>query len=240
VDIKFTKLFDVDEAFYPKPASSFIPDWYKDLESYLGGEKKPLGDGQTTATIKKCMPVFDSMASGYILSTHTDLYISQKPEIDEKGGPTGETVPWYEWPAYDFISWHPIHQAPTHPLRNKHKSVYPKFMNPWAIKTQPGYSCLFLQPMHRESKFTILPGVVDTDRYTAPVNFPFVLNDLKIDELIPAGTPFAQVIPFKRDAWKMSFGSQEDYLEQLKVMERVRIFFFDSYKRTYRQLKEYK
>jgi hypothetical protein len=89
--------------------------------------------------------------------------------------------------------------------------------------------------------FTILPGVVDTDQYKAPVNFPFVLNEAdKFEGLIPAGTPMAQVIPFKRDSWQMELGSQEEFKEQLKVTNKLRTKFFDSYKTQYRQLKEYK
>jgi hypothetical protein len=99
---------------------------------------------------------------------------------------------------------------------------------------------MFVQPQHRESDFTIFPAVVDTDKYTAPVNFPFVLNDIKFEGLIPAGTPYAQVIPFKRDSWQMEIGNEQDLVDQNKVTSVVRSIFFDSYKNYYRQNKEYK
>jgi hypothetical protein len=89
--------------------------------------------------------------------------------------------------------------------------------------------------------FTILPGIVDTDQYKAAVNFPFVLNEAdKFEGLIPAGTPMAQVIPFKRDSWKMEIGSADDFKEQMAVSTKLRTKFFDSYKTQYRQPKEYK
>jgi len=47
----------------PKPASKFIPDWYKNMESYIGGDKKPDGTGKTNATIKRCMSVFDAITA---------------------------------------------------------------------------------------------------------------------------------------------------------------------------------
>jgi predicted membrane-bound spermidine synthase len=94
--------------------------------------------------------------------------------------------------------------------------------------------------MHRESPFTILPGIVDTDTYTAPVNFPFVLNDINFEGLIPAGTPIAQVIPIKRDEWQMSLGTQKEFDEQQKVTNRLQTKFFDRYKSMFRQVKEYK
>ena len=99
---------------------------------------------------------------------------------------------------------------------------------------------LFTQPMHRPSPFTILDGVVDTDQYDSPVNFPFVLNDWKFEGLIPAGTPMAQVIPFKRESWKMSIGDMEQRQNQEKTTVNLRTRLFDSYKNQFRQPKEYR
>ena len=64
-----------------------------------------------------------------------------------------------------------------HPLAND--TDFPKWVNPYVIKTPPGYSVLITQPFHRESVFTILPGIVDTDKYKSQVHFPFVLKDNK-------------------------------------------------------------
>jgi hypothetical protein len=259
--ITFTDTVGVFEEFYPTPASSSVPDWYKGLESYVNGDKKPDGRGSTTGTIKRCMPVFDAITGGYILYTYTDVYVSQKKieygdrEYFEKTGKTKLltdaqikrrkfplTQPFYEWPSYDPIQFHPVSQAPTHPDRKvmPDNGSYPKWINPWSIKTEPGYSVLFTQPMHRESPFTILDGIVDTDTYTAPVNFPFVLNDWAFEGLIPAGTPMAQVIPFRRESWKMEFGNQKDLTEQNQVARKIRTKFFDSYKNKFRQPKEYR
>lgn len=243
MDIIFTNTIDALDEYAPKPADKFIPDWYKSLESYVGGVKKPAGNGSSTGTIKRCMPVFDAITGGYIIPTYVDIFISQQQLINqETKEPLNETTPWYEWPSFKPLGFHPIEQAPNYPQKNSLplEASYPKWVNPWAIKTPPGYSCLFVQPVHRESPFTILPGVVDTDKYTAPVNFPFVLNDWKFEGLIPAGTPMAQVIPFKRDSWKMSLGGKTEVEEQAKTFLKLRTKFFDSYKYQYRQPKEYK
>lgn len=229
MEITFTNTVNISEEYNPKPATQSIPDWYKELSSYIDNEKKPTGSGITDGTIKRCMPVFDSITSGYILYTYVDVWVSQK-----------DGMPWYEWPSASPIEFHPVEQAPTHPNRNGHQVSYPKWTNPWAIQTSPGYSTLFVQPFHRESVFTILPGVVDTDKYNAPVNFPFVLNDVNYEGLIPAGTPMAQVIPFKRESWEMKFGTPEDYQKQSRTTMKLRTKFFDSYKSQFRQLKEYK
>jgi hypothetical protein len=234
--ILFTNTIGVPEEFAPKPATSFVPDWYKTMESYLGNEKKPDGDGGTTGTIKRCMPVFDVITHGYIITTYVDIWVSQKGQLDADG--EMKTLPWYEWPSFGPIQFHPIVQAPTHPAKNG--APYPKLINPWGIKTPPGYSTMFMAPVHRENLFTILPGVVDTDTYTAPVNFPMVLTDVKFEGLVPAGTPIAQIVPFQRESWTMELGQQEALIEQSTISTKLRTRFFDSYKTQYRQVKEYK
>lgn len=221
--ITFSTTHQIEPEYYPQPAGKLIPDWYKNLESYAGGKKQPTGEGQTSATIKKCMPVFDAITAGYIIKLPADVYVSQK---DDK--------PYYEWANLGLLGFHVVEQAPTHPLANGF--TYPKWINHWQIQTATGYSVLFVQPFHRESLFTILPGIVDTDTYTACVNFPFVLNNPKFEGLIPAGTPIAQVIPIKRDNWQMQLGNNNDY----SITQRLQSKMFDRYKTLFWHRKSYK
>jgi hypothetical protein len=144
----------------------------------------------------------------------------------------------FEWSSLNLISFHPIDQAPEYPNVKPH--AYPKWNNPWSIKTPKGYSTLFVQPMHRESMFTILPGIVDTDTYTAPVNFPMVINDPDFEGLIPKGTPIAQVIPFKRDDWQIELGSTKELKKQYKHQQKLQTKFFDRYKTMFWTSKNYK
>jgi hypothetical protein len=229
----------------PQPASKHIPDWYKDMESYLTKEKKPTGTGISSATIKRCMPVFDAINAGYIITLPADVYISVQ-EYEAKDAKTGELIEdlpvkkmqHFEWSSFGLLGFHTVEQAPEHPARNKHS--YPKWINPWAIRTPKGYSTLFVQPMHREAPFTILPGIVDTDKYFAPVNFPFTTNDPEFEGLIPKGTPIAQVIPFKRDSWDLQLGGDKELREQQDVKNKLQTKFFDRYKSMFRAPKEYK
>lgn len=223
--IKFSTNTIIEKEYYPEPASKLIPDWYKNLESYIGGEKKPTGDGNTTGTIKKCMPVFDSITAGYIIKLPADVFVK-----------TVDGTPYYEWSNLGLVQFHPVEQAPNHPAANGF--TYPKWINPWAIKTAKGYSTLFVQPFHREAPFTILPGIVDTDTYSAPVNFPFVLNDSKFEGIIPAGTPIAQIIPIKRDNWQME--TNTDFEEHARVTIRLQSKMFDRYKTLFWHKKQYK
>lgn len=231
MNIIFTDTIGVPEAYRPTPASENIPDWYKSMESYLTDGKITNGNGLVSSTIKRCMPVFDAITSGYILYTYVDVSVSQH-----------ENGARYEWPDQKPIELHKVAQAPEHPNRKPKSnfSDYPKWMNAWGIKTPKGYSCLFISPSHRKLPFSILEGVVDTDKFDSPVNFPFTFKDETFEGIIPAGTPMAQVIPFKRELWKMSIGKEENLKEQKKTNLYLGSSFFDSYKNKFRTLKEYK
>lgn len=241
MNITFTNVSGFDDLEQPQPASKFIPNWYKNMESKCIRES----DKTLHTTVKRCMPVFDAMTNGYIITTYADIIVKQFPEIpndiiinENTDISTLKKHPNYEFSWDAKLSFHPIEQAPTHPSRGAHDISYPKWNNPWAIKTPPGYSTMFVQPMHRESVFTILPGIVDTDEYYAAVHFPFVLNNADTFEgIIPAGTPMVQVIPFKRDNWKMEFGNEKDNLEQEKISLNLKE---NSYKSALRKIKTYK
>ena len=227
MDITFTDVVGIDEHYAPTPASRVLPEWYKNTPEYINDERV-IVNGETPHTVKKCIPVFDALTAGYVIPTYVDVQVSQQ-----------NGLPYYEWPNFGAISFHPVEQAPDHPGKNG--APYPKWMNPWAIKTPRGYSCLFIAPMHNPNGiFTVLSGVVDTDTYTAPVNFPFTLDDVSWQGLIPAGTPMVQVIPFKRDSFKMKFGNTQDILDQNRVVSRLRSLWFNSYKRQFWTRKEYR
>jgi hypothetical protein len=228
-EIIFTKIENVSDEYFPTPASKIIPEWYKKTYSYIGNKEKNIDVlGNRNQSIKKCIPVFDALISGYIITTYCDLWIS-KNENGETGYSTSSDLD---------IQFHAIEQAPYHPKMNN--QPYPKWLNPWSIKTPSGYSCLFINPVHGGNTFfTIGEGVVDTDSYTAPVNFPFVINDPNFQGLIPAGTPMAQVIPFKRESWKIKAGSYKDKEEALKKASLLSSRFFDRYKNMFWHKKEY-
>lgn len=219
----------------PIPASKSIPEWYKNISRYIGGEKKPplQGDG-TAGTIKTCMPVLDAITNGYLILSSSDVYIRKTEEGT-----------YYTWANNNLVTFHSQEQAVDYPkVKEKLKDEnIPKFTNPWIIETPKGYSCLFVTPMHRDLPFTILPGVVDTDTYFNAVNFPFI-PDPDFEGLIPRGTPIAQVIPFRRDSWNMSIDSIENSKKKqrklLEIKNTISSMFFDKYKKNFWTPKDFR
>ena len=57
-----------------------------------------------------------------------------------------------------------------------------------------------------------MSGVVDTDAFPLEVNLPFFIRKDFVG-IIPAGTPIAQAIPFKRQDWEMSLDTTSEYKE---------------------------
>ena len=111
----------------------------------------------------------------------------------------------------------------------------------WAVGTEPGYSSLFLQPIHKDvSPLKAFEGVVDTDKFISDGHFSFYV-DKNFKGTIEKGTPLLQVIPFKRNKFVSEIISAEES-EPIYKKQRyaVRSTFKHYYKTFFRSKKEYK
>lgn len=164
----------------PAPASKKMPSWYKDIDGVVDGME----------TIKKCMPFTDSLLSGYVITSPADVYFG-------KDGIVHNSV-------ISVVESHHKNQIINYPVPEEYNDQPLKWINNFAIKTPKGYSTLFIHPMNQMGlPFHSIAGVVDTDKYAIPVNFPFFIRK-DFEGIIPQNTPIIQAIPFKRDDWKMS------------------------------------
>ena len=195
---------------YPEPIKLNLPSWYKNLTKERNDFKG----------LKSCMPFLDTLTTGYVLKLPQDFILVKDKIIkvdDSEEEDYKYTKIFHGGDAtlkHDFNlnsnahpQSHPFKQIEGSyiPYLNKSDNVF-KFLNPWHIKTPPGYSCLFLPPLNRENKyFSIIPGIVDTDSHDGMINFPVILKQVSnepIDVTILKGTPYVQVMPFKREKWK--------------------------------------
>jgi hypothetical protein len=196
---------------YPIPAKLNIPAWFKNLEH-----------STLNRTIKGCMPFLDSLTAGYLLKMPQDLHIRHNVDNkNEKGEVFKDSFQTFALHGTSQVlhaknlnlnsgaDIHHVKQLMGSPLIDKNKNLpFYKILNPWKIKTPKGYSCLFVSPLNNsDDRFSIIAGIVDTDTFTQEVNFPIVINGDKypiLETTIKKGTPYVQIIPFKRDPWKMT------------------------------------
>ncbi len=184
----------------PEPCKLNIPDWYKNLEHRADNK-----------TIKGCIPFLDTLTSGYLLKIPTDIIL--RHNVDEGGEKATQMVSLLQPNDINLNDnqtpqVHPVSQVSKEcPFVHKNKSLpFQKILNPWFIKTPPGYSCIFLPPMNnQDDRFSIIPGIVDTDKHELFINFPIIVNGDKypiLNTVLKKGTPYVQVFPFKRESWK--------------------------------------
>jgi hypothetical protein len=171
----------------PIPAAQGVPDWLKQMPAKAAAENPAGGE---VFTVKKCPPVVDALTSGYLIPLVGDVEF----EMHAADLKIRSSLP--------LIRSHPRDQIAGSGFDNGAAIV--KFLNPWIVKTPPGYSCLFLPLLNRyDFPFRVISGVIETDKYYREVNFPAVCL-LRPGQRFVAkrGTPLVQAIPFRREAWE--------------------------------------
>lgn len=180
---------------YPTPSKKHIPDWYKKIPGFSNGDNKlrfPLDYGMPNSTLKKCVPFLDAMSSGYTVSLEEDVYV----ELVNK-------EPFIRWRSKDtLITWHTPDQFPNFPIPNNYHNMVAKWKNDWTIMVPKNYSVLFSHPSNRiDLPFFTFSGLVSCDRYSSPVQYPFILQK-EFEGIIEAGTPICQLTIVKNESWK--------------------------------------
>jgi hypothetical protein len=210
----------------PKPASRFLPSWYKNTSPFTvagqgfqdvakANKISQLTEINWHSTYKQCVPLVDSMTSGYILTSQAALMVA----FDSSQEPALQSIRW-------MTEHQPIDQQPAEVLDNKYPIPYGyspvmfRWHNDWKIQTPEGYSILVTHPFHRHDlPFMTITGVIDTDKHPNSIFMPFFVRK-DFEGMIPEGTPIAQIIPFKRDQWvseSLKYDKDDKYgLEKIK------------------------
>ena len=180
----------------PDPSVRHLPDAYKKLprKIYKNFEHILPNLKNTNFTLKACVPFFDAMTAGYMITLPCDVVATKNPEYNYR-------LFWDV--SWDVVTMHSSRQYGDMSIPDGFEPDPYKWEGKWIIKTPPGYSLLFIHPINRHDlPFLTLTGLVDSDMYTSlPVNLPFLLKE-NFEGVIKKGTPIAQIIPIKREEWK--------------------------------------
>jgi len=176
----------------PEPSKNFVPDWYKKIPPFENNKIKINEKGIANKTVKMCVPFSDSFNMGYIQKTWCDIYIEN---ID------GNIKYFYS--SYPQII---EHREKTHfPIPQEYYPIEFAWKINWIPQLPDGYSIIYTHPFNRiDLPFHSLTGVVDSDKfkYELDGSHPFFIKNT-FSGIIPAGTPFLQMIPIKRESWQM-------------------------------------
>jgi len=212
----------------PKPASHFIPKWYKDMPVQTDKE------AATSGTMKRCIPVRDMMTAGYIIPLWADAELKPGAEDISYG-----SNPMFEKPVLSSHGEEQVHGCP-HVDSYEYGHMPLKFESPWIVTTPLGYSCIFMAPFYfNEERFQILPAIVDTDVYYNHINFPFLWDSNKY-ALLEKGLPLVQVIPFRRHDWESSISYGDiDAQKHHKTKNGLGSYMKNAYKLMFWKRKKY-
>lgn len=187
-----------DSKSSPIPASKHMPDWYKKAERYV---KYPDGttyldqDNNKIPSWKACPAIYDIFMTGYFLRTPCDIkFIKSNNRLEvviedqqhKDFVQIRQEMPGFEQPdGYykDHFAWWPD----------------------WAPAVEEGYCVLYAHPFNRfDLPFLNTTGIVDQDKLNLPGTVPFFIKE-GWEGVIKAGTPFLQMLPFKRENWESEY-----------------------------------
>ena len=198
---KDRQTFDLHEP--PIPAINGLPQWYKDIPAYKNTNQKIFG--RNSSTVKQCLPLFDAMTAGYLVTLPCDIAV-----VRINGN---QKVQWQpDMPLFDIENFERSHGIPV-PLHHD-----PTI---WRVVTYPvtivpeGYSTFITGPINRfDLPFTVITGFVDSDTLHGALTVSlFFVSDF--EGIIEKGTPIAQIIPIKRENWQHEIiEPDEKYLAQ--------------------------
>jgi hypothetical protein len=193
----------------PSTTQKTIPQWYKDADrfakntntgEYYQATKEicPVAKEGTESdygkvpTWKACPGIMDGFLTGYVLKTPCDLKFFKNSNgiIDVKISDAR-----YK----DFCTQRSPMPQFEHPVGydKNHFAWY----SDWGLSLPEGYSALFITPMNRfDLPFLNTTGIIDCDKVNLLGTFPFFVID-GWEGILKAGTPYMQVIPFKRENW---------------------------------------
>ena len=209
MEIEFIPIDDFAKDYLEpfKPASRYVPGWYRDMPKHRFGDDKygiALDNSSiSNATVKGCTPFLDALTYGYIAVAPVDFEIRRLETGDY-------AIRWRT--DGDFVGKHNAEQY-TNAGKESSSEIF-EWESFFITKTPKGYSTMFTHPLNRHDlPFRSFSGIVETDRYFLPALIPFEITaDIDPGDffIIEKGTPLYQFFPIKRDSWSSKSGKLDE------------------------------
>jgi len=213
-------------------AKKHIPQWYKDTKPFNNNNITFDSFDHPVKNMKSCMPFMDSLTSGYMIELWCDLHFQI---VDKEKG-------------IHYVRWGTSNPIPVAIRRDNHNELLPipvgfeythyLWQLPVTIKTPKGYSTIATHPFNRfDLPFLTLTGIIDSDHNVGGGNIPFFIKK-DFEGVIEKGTPIMQIVPFKRETWKLE--EDKNMYEEGKINSQKALnSFFGYYKNNHWNKKKY-
>jgi hypothetical protein len=222
----------------PEPSTNKVPKWYRDQKLFSNKEsdyfKAFQKNDNVSLTYKLCVPLMDTLTTGYTLVNSADIFVKNVSTDITKYEPL---IKWGT--AFSPLDSQLPEMLGNYPVPTGYSSISFRWNNDWKITTPSGYSLLLMHPSQRHDlPFFTLTAIVDTDRFPNKIHLPFFIKD-GFEGIIEAGTPIAQIIPIKRDVWK---SEKKSFQEKTHILYKsaMQINFIRAYKNKIWSRKVYK
>lgn len=192
IEFEYLDEYSFEVCEKPVPGSKSLPKWFKEMGPYEG-DKLAVRDRISSASAKKCTPMLDGMISGYTVHLWSDVIVEWE-----------SNTPYIDWRvSHDVFALHGESSRDIPPPVGYHNTVF-KYLTWFRVKLPSGYSMIVQPPANRNPlPFMAVPAIIDSG-VSIDTNIPvWISKDAK--GVIEAGTPIAQLIPFKKERWTSSF-----------------------------------
>jgi hypothetical protein len=221
-------VYDLEDA--PKPATNFIPSWYKKMNLR---SKEVLDLGRPQSTAKSCQPLLDSFTSGYMVCAPQDIVF-----FDETADT--KSAQWRATREYPVIEKEDLDRMDGFFVPDEYVSYAFRISTYPTIQTPAGTSVLITHPFNRyDLPFLALSGIVDTDKLHMPLTVSILIKK-NFNGVIEKGTPLVQVVPFIRENWEheicLPLDKKQININNFKLFSTM----YNSYKKNFWTKKIYK
>jgi hypothetical protein len=143
-----------------------------------------------------CSVFGDSFITGYAIPLIVDIFVTQEPN--------GTNITWND-KSHNILVNRPytkelVETTNKLPVPIGCSDQHLSWITNHIFEIPKGYSALVTHPLNRHDlPFVTLSGIIDD--FVVPVGNVPVFFSSTFEGIIPAGTPIAQIIPFKREDW---------------------------------------
>jgi|TARA_B110000503_G_scaffold56361_1_gene90351 hypothetical protein len=171
-----------------RPASEFIPAFWKEMPTFLDRQEHFI---DSEKTVKSCPAVVDMMTAGYVIPAWCDIEL--EPDAYNNIVMARYSSTYFNHALHSDQQLGPVLEQ-KFPIR----SVI-RLDNPWKMWCAEGYSLMYLPLTYWDNRgWEALPGIIDQDKggVVTPIN---IMMSSKEKVIIKQGEPIVQIIPFKRE-----------------------------------------